>query len=288
MIGYKSFECFGNIWQLRQRAIMPLFTLTTPLQNVRKSAESVIRENDAWLLRWDDGFDEYESSDWWHVIKDKEENISELSQNTRSKIRRGDKAFYCEMCDAEVILAEGFDVYRAAYDRYRTHEQIFERNEFVDAVRGLTPQTEFWAVRDRVNGMLVAFSENIRSGNACLYNTIWFQPEALKKYVSYILFHKMNTHYLNVMKLSFVSDGTRSISHETNIHEFLQSKFLFRKAYARLHVIYVPWLSVSIRILYPLRFLFDVIPMALFKKVSILLEQERIRRLCSTMPESNR
>ncbi len=268
--------------------VLPLFRSISPSQNMIGAAGTILKRNDAWLLRWDEGFDRYISSEWWHVIKDEPEDIARFSQNTRSKIRRGDKAFFCDKCDAEVIVSEGYDVYLAAYERYKTHERILDKDEFISAIKSLPDWTDFWAVRERSSGRLMAFSENIHFSNSCLYNTIWFHPEGLRRYASYILFHRMNTYYLNTLGLNFVSDGTRSISHDTHIHEFLESKFLFRKAYANLYVIYAPWLTIIVHLLYPFRTIFNFLPIALCKKIVILLEQERIQRRCRAMLDTSR
>jgi hypothetical protein len=91
----------------------------------------------------------------------------------------------------------------------------------------------------------------------------------------------MNRHYLEERKFRYVSDGARSLSHDTQIHDFLESKFGFRKAYARLHVVYAPWLDASVAAAFPFRNLIKKMPFSPFKKASILLKQEEIRRECA-------
>ena len=88
----------------------------------------------------------------------------------------------------------------------------------------------------------------------------------------------MNNFYLNKQGFRFVNDGARSISHETNIQNFLIDKFKFRKAYCRMHVMYSLKMSIVIRLLYYLRFLFICRNPIFFKKINSLLIQEEIRR----------
>ena len=81
------------------------------------------------------------------------------------------------------------------------------------------------------------------------------------------------------MNFDYVSDGARSLSHSTNIHDFLVSKFNFRKSYAQLNVEYVYWLRLLIILIYPFRNLLKLLPSRLTFKLSILLQMEHLRRL---------
>lgn len=280
MIGYRFTVDNGVRWRYNQGGI---FLLTPPsmLQRFNNhSASALLKDTKAHFVRWESDFDQGAVSEWWHVIRDESFSFGDLSSNTRSKVRRGLKAFYCHVASRDEILSEGYSVYRKAFSRYKTHEKQYSLEEFSEAVKALPEETEFWAVRSKSTNELVAFSENYVEGYTCFYNTIWFEPSALRKYSSYVLFFEMSRYYLEERSFKYVSDGARSLSHETQIHDFLESKFGFRKAYARLSVIYAPWLSAAINIAYPLRNQIKKIPFGPFKKASILLKQEEIRRHC--------
>jgi hypothetical protein len=244
-------------------------------------AQEIMGGQGALFLRWESGFDQVNSCPWWHIIKDGNPSLADLSSNTRSKVRRGLKAFDCKPISRDTVLGEGYEVYRSAFARYETHEKEFSEVEFVGAVKAMPDQTEFWGVWNKNNDALVAFSENYVEAEVSFYNTIWFEPSALRKYSSYALFYEMNRHYLEERKFRYVSDGARSLSHDTQIHDFLESKFGFRKAYARLHVVYAPWLDASVAAAFPFRNLIKKMPFSPFKKASILLKQEEIRRECA-------
>jgi hypothetical protein len=183
----------------------------------------------------------------------------------------------------EDVLEHGYDVYTAAYARYKTFERQLTKRDFKSAVSALPKKTEFWSVVDRSSGRWVGFCENLLLDDACFYSTIWFDPAGLRNYASYILIHEMNKYYLNDLSVKYVSDGARSISHSTEIHEFLQDKFLFRKAYARLRVVYAPGVYPLVCILYRLRRVFLGSKIGAFQKLAVLLEQERIRRSCANV-----
>jgi hypothetical protein len=280
MIGYQYFRRRDMVWRRHHGALIPLtMPHAIPPVPAREGLSLTVRHH-APFVRWEEGFDQLESGEWWHVIKDVSEELASLSSNTRSKVRRGLKRFVANPLPREAILSEGYDVYRAAFHRYESFEAMFNYADFRQAVEMLPAETEFWAVRDRDSGKMVAFSENLVRDDACFFDTIWFEPGALKAYAGYVLFHEMNKHYLNDRGLRYISDGARNISHQTNVHEFLEQKFGFRRAYAKLRVMYFPGVGVAVRLLYPFRRWFAGRPAPLFQKIAVLLEQERIRRSC--------
>ena len=278
MIGYRFFIDSGVRWRNNQGG---LFLLSPPnrLEYLdRKSAKSLLKSSGELFVRWETDFDQMAESDWWHVIRDETLSLESLSSNTRSKVRRGLKTFECKPVLRDDILRLGYKVYKKAFTRYETHEKIYTPKEFSKAITSLPEDTEFWGVWSKSTYELVAFSENYVESQTCFYNTIWFDPSALRQYSSYALFFEMTRHYLGNRGFKYVSDGARSLSHQTQIHDFLESKFGFRKAYARLCVIYAPLFGGAITFAYPFRNQIKKIPFGLFQKASIVLKQEEIRR----------
>ena len=108
---------------------------------------------------------------------------------------------------------------------------------------------DFWAVYD-LEGVLIAYSQNLIENNSINYSTIKFHPKYLKLYPSYALFFEMNQYYLNENNFLYVNDGARSISHDTNIQTFLIDKFIFRKAYCKLHIVYRRDIALAVKVLY--------------------------------------
>ena len=281
MIGYLSAVVDGVCWRENQGGLFPLSPPRMLTAFSEGSALELLKRQGDFFVRWESDFDKNGCPPWWHIVKEGATDLSDLSSNTRSKVRRGLKAFDCKPISRDTVLGEGYEVYRNAFARYETHEKEFSEVEFVGAVKAMPDQTEFWGVWNKNNDALVAFSENYVEAEVSFYNTIWFEPSALRKYSSYALFYEMNRHYLEERKFRYVSDGARSLSHDTQIHDFLESKFGFRKAYARLHVVYAPWLDASVAAAFPFRNLIKKMPFSPFKKASILLKQEEIRRECA-------
>jgi hypothetical protein len=283
MIGYRSTVINGVRWRENQGGLLPL-SPPHMLDNVsKKLARSLLRKEKSLFVRWESDFDQCIDTSWWHIINDRSVNLIDFSGNTRSKIRRGLKVFECSPVTQDVILKDGYDVYKSAFNRYNTHEKKYFKAEFINAIQSMPENTEFWGVRNKDTHDLVAFSENYVEDETVFYNTIWFEPSGLSKYSSYALFYEMNRYYLEEKKFRYVSDGARSLSHQTQIHDFLKSKFGFRYAYAQLHVVYVPWFGMLVSIAYRFRNLIKKIHWGPFRKATILLKQEEIRRKCSRM-----
>ena len=74
----------------------------------------------------------------------------------------------------------------------------------------------------------------------------------------------MNDYYLNEKKFIYINDGARSISHETNIQDFLIQKFKFRKAYCKLHIIYSQKVKLLLLMIYPFRSLVQYLKIGFF------------------------
>ena len=87
----------------------------------------------------------------------------------------------------------------------------------------------------------------------------------------------MNEHYLLERKLKYVNDGARNISHQTNIQDFLEQKFKFRKAYCKLHVEYVFALKIILFFLTFTRPILNFLPAKYSAIINTLLVQEEIR-----------
>lgn len=281
MIGYEYFKDGSFFWRKHFRSLIPLSMPHIDPALSMLDAKKLLKENRALFIRWDTFFDNLVETNWWHVIKDEKEDITKLKKKARNQVRRGNKEFEIRLSKRDIIK-NAYSIYRIAFETYNTIETSLTRNEFQKSINNLPKETEFWGVFDKSTDKLVGFSENLVIDNACFYMSIWILPEAMRRYASYTLFHEMNKYYLNDCQLRYVSDGARSISHDTNVHDFLQSKFGFRKAYSKLNVVYSDRFGFLIFMTYPFRRIINILPGTFFQKVSILLFQEEIRRSCES------
>ena len=77
----------------------------------------------------------------------------------------------------------------------------------------------------------------------------------------------------------YISDGARSINHETKFQDYLEKYFDFRKAYCKLHIKYNPKIRWFIKCIYPIRrILFKFDSFGIMHKINAILKMEDIVR----------
>jgi hypothetical protein len=77
-----------------------------------------------------------------------------------------------------------------------------------------------------------------------------------------------------------VSNGSRSISHDTNMQDYLL-KFGWHKQFCRLNIVYGPLAEIGVKALYPFRRYISRLPdHGVLHKVQSVLFQEQLRREC--------
>lgn len=271
MIEYK-----GVKWYFYQGALLPRVPPHREIYLSRSEQKELLKRSKALFLRYTNEWNR-EGGEFWYVIKDSFDGMEELSSNTRSKVRRGQKRNAVRRVDVDYIVQNGYEVYRRAFGKYKTFIRPMNQKQFETHVRSMDSR-EYWGVFDRESKKLIAYSENFIEEDMCHYSTIKFHPEFLKNYTSYILIHEMNRYYLEEKKMRYVNDGARSISHETNVQTFLLEKFKFSRAYVRLNIAYRWDIGLVVKVLYPLKSIISKIDYPVINKLSVMLKQESIRR----------
>jgi len=263
-----------NNWRKYNGALIP----TTPphIEVDATNIEQKIQEEVSYFARWTSNFDQNEETEFWYVICDEKLEILDYSKNTRNQIRRGLRNCEVMIIDKKTVLKEGFESYNAAFLRYNTNLDPKSEEEFCQEIESLGKEWEFWGIY--YNEKMIGYSQNKIIGDYCDYSTIKFNPDYLSHYPSYALFYTMNHHYLNERNFRYVNDGARSISHETNIQNFLIQKFKFRKAYCKLNIIYSSKVKFLLSIIYPFKSVLLLLTFGPFSKINILINQEKIRR----------
>jgi hypothetical protein len=232
------------------------------------------------FIRWTTGWDLPQKTDFWYVIKDSYKGIDEFSRNTRSKIRRGLKRNTIRKISRGELKEQGFDVYKAAFSNYNTLLDPLSKKEFYERIDTLEDELyDIWGVYR--NNQLIAYTEIRKLGKVRNTSITKFHPGYLKDYPSYALFYSLIDHYLGSSEVSYITNGTRSIFHKTNIQDFLIDKFNYRRAYCKLNIFYKPSVKFMIDLLYPFKGLISRIPLGIFQKLAMLLTQEHFRRQCN-------
>jgi len=264
----------GIAWYYYQGALLPKVPPNYEVYLSLKEQKELLRLSKALFLRYTNEWDR-NGGEFWYIIKDAKEELETYKSKIRSQIKRGLKNCLVSKVDTNTIANNGYEVYINAFKNYSTNLIPVAKKEFAKDI--LDSTDDFWAVYDRENTM-IGYAQNILLKQSVNYASMKFHPNYLKLYPSYALIYYMNEYYLNAHDFSYVSDGARSIAHDTNIQDFLIQKFCFRKAYCKLNVSYRWDIGLIVSVLYPFRSLIYKIQSKQFKQLAILLKQETIRR----------
>jgi len=264
-------------WLNKQGALIPSLPPHKTVDLTIGEQKELLNTSKAFLIRWHSLYD-IEEGNFWYIVKDNFNGMEELSSNTRSKIRRGQKRLYTKKISLDLI-DEIYSVYYETSKKYATFENIMTKDEFKRYINNLDSEKyEFFGVFDKGSDLLVAYAQNFIDDNSCFYEELFFHPKYLKNYCSYVLIYDMNKYYLEDNNFAYVHDGSRNLSHITNIHNFLIEKFKFKKVYSKMEIAYRKDVEIAVKILYPLKPIIDKIELNTFKKISVLLKHEEIRR----------
>lgn len=260
-------------WRKYHGALVPT---SAPHENVNLiEVQKELKLNNAFFARWVTDFDAVNPTDFWYLIQDDIMNLKDYSTNTRNQILRGLKNFQIKKITIEEMSSNAYKIYKKASLVYNTKNKILSESAFNNL---LITSFDYWGIyRDN---KLIGFSKNRIYKDCCDYSTIKILPEYIKDYPFYALFYTMNLYYLEDIKLKYVTNGARSISHRTNIQHFLLMKFKFRKAYCNLHIKYSLKFGLIVKILFPFRKIFSYFNILLFRNIFSILFQEEISRNC--------
>ena len=234
---------------------------------------SKIKESKVLFARWVSDFDCKKKLSFWYIIHDTPMKMNDYSANTRNQIKKGINNFQIKIIDKSVIEIEGYDIYASTFQSYNTFLELKSKEIFIRQLEG---EWEFWGVYFESN--LIGYSQNKVTNDYCEYSSIKIDLAYKKMYPSYALFFLMNNYYLNEKNLKYVNNGSRSVSHDTEIQSFLVQKFGFRKAYCKMHISYSPFVAVAIKFIYPFRFVVKRLNNNFANRLLVLIRHEEIRK----------
>ena len=268
---------YVHSWRIYNGAVIPL---TPPHIRVKESIKEIklmIKKSRVYFARWTSDFDCKYKTEFWYLIKDSFIGIEEYSSNTRKSIRKGLKNINVKLISKKELLKEGYEVYNKAFERYNTHLLIKSEEEFKSELINLDDKWDFWGAFSK-EGKMIGFSQNKVEFGYCNFSTTKFHPDYLRLRTSDVLFYLMTDYYLNTLKLKYVTGGTRSMSHDTNIQKEYVRKFKYRKAYCKLNIVYSPPVKILVKLIFPIKDIFYIFNTRFTSKIQTLIEHEKIRR----------
>ena len=271
--GVPLFEGGGTYWNLYNAALIPASLYPDYCELNSVEAGALLSKSGAWLIRYSSNPGNCDTS-WWYVLCDRYDP-SQISAKTRQNIRRGRRECIVQEVAAERLAIDGYACYSAAFGRYQGKKPLQEdayREMMLDTIGG---PFSYWGVF--YQGHLAGYCQCVIDGNQVITNVTKYHPDYLRHRSAYALMDELIQTYV-VRQNMVLSNGNRSIAHDTNYQEVLIS-LGFRKQFCRLNVVYDSLLKVGIDAIYPARSLLRSLPYNSFvQKVKALLEQEEIRR----------
>lgn len=265
----------GLVWKKYQGVLMPNCAPHVDVEITKKTALKLIKENRAFLLMYPSEFDKKSDGEYWYIIKDGMSTMDQLDSKRRNELKKGLRFCHVRKVDVNIINSkEGYRVYEKAVKGYgKIPDQYEEYRKNFKEESG----EEYWGVFTK-DELLIGYARNTIMDSMCGYSSMKFDPEYLNLHSSYALIYEMNNHYLNERRLLYVSDGAKSLQHETNIQQFLIKKFLFRKAYCHLNIVYHPLVYYVIAAIMPFRTVLRKFDCKLIRKLDVALKLEEMRR----------
>jgi hypothetical protein len=276
--GIPLFKGGGIYWRLYKGALVPAPVTPCFVKLSYDESKELLRKSGAYLLRYSSDPCE-QNTQWWYIVCDSYD-LKNLTSKMRNQIKRGNKLCTIKQIDVEWLANHGYECYFSAFSRYKNARPVSMkefRNNILATAEG---PFEYWGVF--VDSRLVGYCQCIIECDQVATNVIKFDPAFLKYYSSYAFIDAICNHYVVDRNIS-ISNGTRSILHDTNMQDFLL-KFGFKKQFCRLNVMYRPSLKFAIQILFQMRKFLDLLPdHGLMHKLKALLYQEELRRACNVL-----
>lgn len=208
-------------------------------------------------------FDVAEPTEWWFTIKDDEYDLSKLKSKKRYEITKANKFCSAEEINPLDCIEELFDCFKESFtaypERYKPKEINFE--DFSKYIQNLHQfdENEFYVTRfietNKIIGFLIINHKAQFIGlTQQKTNPFYEKYNSNASLIDFVL-----TKYNEQLKTGncIFTNGSRSIKHETNFNAYLEKYFGFRKAYAKLRVVYKFPFGIIVKLLKPFRKLFE-------------------------------
>lgn len=235
------------------------------------------------FARWTTDFDCGYETNWWYIIKDTPFDIGALKAKRRYEINKGKKNFYVEEIKPEEWAESIYAVAVAAYSTYpESYRPNISHDQFISDVMNWDFYKVYGAYSLENKSLCGYACLNRKNLDGCCINFTIMKamPDKEKLGLNAVMVNKILVDHEGFLNSGgYICDGSRSINHETSFQDYLEKYFGFRKAYCHLHVQYNPKIEWLIKLLFPIRNIFDSFDrIAIFHSINSVLKMEEICR----------
>ncbi len=201
-------------------------------------------------------FDTPSETSFWFIINDHYRSLEELSPRVRNKVRHANQYFDYRLVEYEKFENKVYPIFEDTIANYKVHDRVLNLKKFSEFLKQCQQKSyDYWGIFLKDTQQMVGYCMVKNWGDSC---EIW-NVGVLSRYKSdgyypyYGLYYHLNEYYLNEKGFRYISDGSRTITNHSEIHDWLIHYFGFRKAYCKLKLHYKWWFGIIVRTLYPFR-----------------------------------
>lgn len=239
----------GSIWHMKDKG-MPVFA--------------------RWISDWDCGYE----TKFWYIIKDTPLDINTLKSKRRYEINKGTKNFNVRKINPEEYAEEICDCAVEAYKAYSEKDRPFiDKEEFIfSIINEWSSHTVFAAFN--IEGKLCAYAELEDYGSYVDFFAQKSIPTYEKYAVNAALVKGILDYYNERLATRdfYISDGSRTIRHESHFQDYLEKYFDFRKAYCILNIELRPTVKLPLMLLKSCRNVIDKLDCSTAHNILSLLQ----------------
>lgn len=243
----------GTVWRryFSYSALVQASTKPEPVDLTRAEANEMLHKSGTQLLRYFSRTFE-EPTQFWYVACD-QYDFDGLPTKLKTKIRRAYKDCVIRPLDAAWLAANGYECYAAAFTRYKNGAAA-SREEFEKTyLSNADGPFQFWGAF--IGDVLAGFAKAIVGEDYATMTVFKIHPGFPSSRPAYALMDAVLRECVVAAKKP-INNGFRSLSHDTNMQDFVL-QFGFRKVHCDLKIVYRQPLSIAIGGLYPLKPLVD-------------------------------
>lgn len=118
------------IWQKYHGALIPKCKPHEEIYLNTNEEQELLKKSNAYFLRYTSNWDTTQETEFWYIIKDIEENLEQYRGNKKNQIKKGLKSCIVKKVSNEEIATNGYEVYKKAFDNYKTDLRPTSKEDF--------------------------------------------------------------------------------------------------------------------------------------------------------------
>lgn len=232
------------------------------------------------LARWTSDFDSGEEGNFWYVIKDTPFDLAALKAKRRYEVNKGIKNFEVKEISPREHMEALYRVQTEALLGYPEHNRPTVSREAFFRDMGREENYVYFGAFSRKTEELQGFLYVLKGEGWIDFKVLKASPSAEREGVNAALVEGLLRYFeVSLQNGIYISDGARSIHHETAFQDYLEKYFGFRKAYCKLHIRYRPGIKPVIGLIYPFRKLLAKLDgIGAIHQINSVLRMEEIAR----------